>query len=53
MAAVRANARRPLMSAAVAGLVSVATNFSRTIPVLVGDTGLVLTSSHDGWGKTR
>jgi hypothetical protein len=37
----------------LAGLLSVAINFSRTIPVLVGHTGLVLTSRHAGWGKTR
>ncbi len=33
-------ARRPLLSAAVAGVLSVATFFSKTIPVLVGETGL-------------
>jgi hypothetical protein len=38
-------ARRPLLSAAVAGVLSVATN-SETIPVLVGDAGLVLMSCH-------
>jgi hypothetical protein len=40
MAAVRANARRPLLNAEVAGLSSVATFFSKIIPVLVGNTGL-------------
>jgi hypothetical protein len=34
------SARRPLLSAAVAGVLSVATFFSKTIPVLVGETGL-------------
>jgi hypothetical protein len=37
----------------LAGVLSVATFFSKTIPVLVGHTGLVLTSRHAGWGKTR
>jgi hypothetical protein len=37
----------------VAGVLSVATIFSRTIPVLVSNAGLVPTSRHAGWGKTR
>ena len=37
----------------LAGVLSVATFFSKIIPVLVGHTGLVLTSRHAGWGKTR